>query len=405
VEVGLDGVVDESECSREAAAGERALRPCIYVSGHRNSASPVKVFLAATSLRPSYGGPARSVSRLSTALAESGINVGVWASDQSAVTTPLLRMGTSVRPLTGTLDEALAAFGHVDVLHDNGMWLSHNHQLAHVARARGIPRVVSTRGMLEPWALNHKRLKKRLAWWLYQRSDLRTAQYHHTTADVETRNVQRLDLGVPVGAIPNGVDVPALDRDRSSAPETARKDCRTALFVGRIYPVKGLPMLIAAWARIRPHGWRLKIAGPDEAGHRAAVEKAAAAAGVNDVISFAGPLDDEAKRSALFDADLFVLPSHSESFGVALAEAMAHGVPVLTTTAVPWPMLRERGCGWQVDPTVDGIARGLREAMSLDAATLQAMGANGRELVATEFGWERIAKLFVVMYDNLLCTS
>jgi glycosyltransferase involved in cell wall biosynthesis len=398
-------MVNESERSLETAAHDSRPQPCICIDGYSDSAGSVRVFLAATSLRPAYGGPARSVSRLSSALAEAGIDVGVWASDQSAVTTSLLGKDAPVHRLTGSLREAVDTFGNVDVFHDNGMWLSHNHRLAHLAHARGIPRVVSTRGMLEPWALNHKRLKKRVAWALYQRRDLTTARYHHTTADVEMRNVQRLELGVPVGAIPNGVDIPELDRDRASERDTTRNEYRTALFVGRIYPVKGLPMLIEAWARVRPRGWRLRIAGPDEAGHRAEVEQAASAAGVTDVISFAGPLDDEAKRSALLAADLFVLPSYSESFGVALAEALAHAVPVLTTTAVPWSMLRERRCGWQVNPNVDGIAAGLREATSLDAHTLQAMGARGRELVAAEFGWERVAKRFLLMYESLVCTS
>src|SRR5437868_11890428 len=248
--MGVDDMVDRRP--REPAAHETASDLRSSVSGHPDPAGSVRIFLAVASLRPAHGGPARSVSRLSTALTESGIDVGVWAPDQSAVTTPLLAKGASVHRLTGTLPEALHTFGKVDVLHDNGMWLPYNHRLARLARARGIPRVVSTRGMLEPWALNHKRGKKRLAWWLYQRSDLATAQYHHTTADVEARNVQRLDLGVPVGAIPNGVDVPELDRNRSTNRDSPATAYRTALFVGRIYPVKGLPMLIDAWARVRP---------------------------------------------------------------------------------------------------------------------------------------------------------
>ena len=122
----------------------------------------MKVFLAGTSLLPDYGGPAFSVSRLATALAEAGAEVGLWASDQSAAMTPLLSAKSSVQRLTGTEADALRSFGKVDVLHDNGIWLPHNHRLAELAMKRGIPRVVSTRGMLEPWAMNHKRWKKDL---------------------------------------------------------------------------------------------------------------------------------------------------------------------------------------------------------------------------------------------------
>jgi hypothetical protein len=142
---------------------------------------------------------------------------------------------------------------------------------------------------------------------------------------------------VPIQVIPNGVDLPqGCRRSEHSQRFDRARGRRTALFIGRIYPVKGLPMLIEAWARVQPSGWRLEIAGPDEAKHQAEVEHAVAAASLSEVVSFIGPVYGSAKRSALFNADLLVLPSHSESFGMVVAEALAHGLPVLTTTATPW---------------------------------------------------------------------
>ena len=364
----------------------------------------MKVLLTGTSLLPDYGGPAFSVSRLATALAEAGAEVGLWASDQSAALTPLLPARSSVQRIVGTEVEALDHFGEIDILHDNGIWLPHNHRLAVLAERRGIARVVSTRGMLEPWALSHKRLKKRLAWWLYQRRDLKHARCHHTTAEAEARNVQHLGLGVPIVAVPNGVDVPE-ERPGvvgSEAEKAVRSGRRTALFLGRIYPVKGLPMLVEAWARVRPDGWLLRIAGPDEAGHQKQVERAVSAAGLGEVVSFTGPIGHQMKKSAFFDADLFVLPTHSESFGIVVAEALAHGLPVLTTTGAPWSILPESGCGWWVDATVDGIAEGLRQATILDPEILQAMGAKGRALVITEFGWNRVADRILSTYLGIL---
>ena len=182
-------------------------------------------------------------------------------------------------------------------------------------------------------------------------------------------------------------------------------DERTALFLGRIYPIKGLPMLVQAWARVRPDGWLLRIAGPDEAGHRKQVEKAVSDAGLSEVISFTGPIGHRMKKSAFFDADLFVLPSHSESFGMAVAEALAHGLPVLTTKGTPWSILPESGCGWWVDATVDGIAQGLRQATVLDPETLQSMGAKGRALAIAEFGWKRVAELMLSTYESILAIA
>jgi glycosyltransferase involved in cell wall biosynthesis len=379
----------------------RATHVCIKDAWQDRSQAAVKVFLAGTSLLPTYGGPAFSVSQLALALAKVGVEVGVWAADQSAATTPLLPVCSSIRQMTGTEAHALDSFGKADVLHDNGLWLPHNHRLGELAARRNIPRLVSTRGMLEPWAMRHKRRKKNIAWWLYQRRDLKRARCHHTTAETEARNVRRLGLGVPVCVIPNGVEVPQ-SQPNAAVVNGDRMKRRTALFLGRIYPVKGLPMLVEAWARVRPEGWILQIAGPDEAGHRSEVEKAVCAAGLDGVVSFTGPAHGQTKHSVFFNADLFVYPSHSENFGMAIAEALAHGLPVLTTTGTPWSLLPERGCGWWIDATVDGIAEGLRQATSCDSTTLRAMGARGHELVVAEFGWERVAKQFVATYEQLL---
>jgi glycosyltransferase involved in cell wall biosynthesis len=375
------------------------------VGADEDSKSYLKIVLTSTSLLPDYGGPAFSVSRLAVALADAGAEVGLWASDGSAANTPLVSATSTVLRLTGTDSEALDRFGDPDILHDNGIWLRHNHRLAAFAEKRGIPRVVSTRGMLEPWALNHKGLKKKIAWRLYQRHDLKQALCHIATGEAEARSLQYLGLRVPIAIVPNGVEVPEEPLPSvASESEKASRDRREriALFLGRIYPIKGLPMLIEAWARVRPDGWHLRIAGPDEAGHQKQVERAVSAAGLGDVVSFTGPIEPQMRTSAFLDADLFVLPTHSESFGMVVAEALAHGVPVLTTTAAPWSILQAGGCGWWVDATVDGIADGLRQATRLDSDTLRSMGAKGHALVNAKFSWKHVADLMLLTYDAIL---
>lgn len=351
----------------------------------------MRVFLAATSLRPDYGGPAYSVGRLAAALAAADAKVTLWAPDGSAP--DFACEGEGLVPLRGGLPGMLK----VDVLHDNGIWLPHNHRLAALAAKLRLPRIVSPRGMLEPWAARHKRFKKGLAWRLYQRRDLERAQLLHATAAPEAENLERFDLGLPVQVIPNGVDVPAV------FAETTHDDTpRTMLFLGRLYPVKGLPMLVEAWARVRPTGWRLVIAGPDEAGHRMRVERIVLRAGLTDVVTFPGSLTGAAKDATLRAADVVVLPSHSESFGMIVAEALAYGRPVLTTTAVPWPGLEDRACGWRVPATVDGLADGLRRATATERGALRAMGARGRAWVTAEFGWDAIAARFIAGYEHAI---
>lgn len=362
----------------------------------------MRIFLAGTSADPVYGGPAYSVTGLAGAMAAAGVEVGFWAPDGSSVTTPLLSRDSGVQRFDGSASEALGRFGRVDVLHDNGLWRPHNHRLAVLAAARRLPRIVSLRGMLEPWAINHKKIRKRIAWHAYQRRDLVRAACHHATSEQEAEHLRRIGLRVPVRMIPNGIDLPVSDgRAAAAGRPDASRGPTTALFLGRLYPVKGLPLLIEAWNRVRPAGWSLLIAGPDEAGHRAEVQRAIDAAGLNDVISFAGALDGTAKHAALSRADLLILPSLSESFGMVVLEALAHAVPVLTTVRAPWPMLASRGCGWSVEPTVEGLTDGLRRATALPLAQLRTMGARGRDLVAFRFEWRQVVAEFLALYEEV----
>jgi glycosyltransferase involved in cell wall biosynthesis len=306
-----------------------------------------------------------------------------------------------VRRLAGSAEEALDDFGSPDILHDNGVWLPHNHRLAELAARRDIPRIVSTRGMLEPWALNHKHWKKKLAWCLYQQRDLERARCYHATADVECRSLRQLGLRAPVHIIPNGVDLPSDDYFVDRKRKVRSTESKTAFFLGRINPKKGLLLLVKAWNEVRPAGWQLKIAGPNEGGHRSEVEKAVVSLKLGDVVSFHGPLNEKMKTSEFSNADLFILPTYSENFGLVVVEALAHGVPVLTTTGTPWSMLPMKGCGWWVDPTPSAIVEGLHEATSQSQERLFAMGGRGREFVLTEFNWEAIAMQFVRVYDSM----
>jgi glycosyltransferase involved in cell wall biosynthesis len=255
--------------------------------------------------------------------------------------------------------------------------------------------------MLEPWARQHKQVKKTIAWRLYQRRDIASASRLHATSATEAANLKLLGIDVPVSVIPNGVDVPDLPESNweNSTPT------RTALFIGRLYPVKGLPMLIDAWSRTRPAGWKLIIAGPDEAGHRDFLEKKITVARLQEDISFAGPVSGDAKTAMYQKSEIFVLPTHSESFGVAIAEALAHGVPVLTTTSAPWPDLESRDCGWLADPTVESLSGKLLEATKLPAATLSKMGSHGRAYVASGFSWQRVATKFSQLYESLISAA
>jgi glycosyltransferase involved in cell wall biosynthesis len=179
------------------------------------------------------------------------------------------------------------------------------------------------------------------------------------------------------------------------------KNARRVLFLSRVHPVKGILNLLHAWAAVMPKGWRLKIAGPDEGGHLAEVIALARALGIDQMVEFLGEVDGEAKRQAYLEADLFVLPTFSENFGVVVAEALAHGVPVITTRGAPWADLQTHACGWWVDIGVEPLVMALREAMALRDDERQAMGARGREY-AQRYDWDGIAQKTIDVYRWLL---
>jgi glycosyltransferase involved in cell wall biosynthesis len=292
------------------------------------------------------------------------------------------------------------------VLHDNGIWMPGNHTAAAVARKTGVPLIISPRGMLEPWALSHRAWKKRLAWLLYQRRDLLTASVLHATAEQEVASLRRLGLRQPIAMIPNGVEFPA-PADVASAmasrlrPAAAPQRERTALFLSRIHPKKGLINLIDAWACVRPEGWRLVIAGPDEGGHQAEVAERIRTSGVGEQVSLAGAVEGEAKAALFRNADLFVLPTFSENFGVVVAEALAYGLPVITTRGAPWADLETHNCGWWIDTGVEPLAQALRGAMALSDEQRHAMGVRGRGYVR-RYDWGGIAAQTSAVYRWVL---
>jgi len=250
--------------------------------------------------------------------------------------------------------------------------------------------------MLEPWAFGYKPLKKRLAWQLYQRRDLALAAALHATAPDEADNLARFQLGVPITLAPNGVDV------TEPLVRTPRRDgMRTMLFLSRIHPKKGLPLLIKAFARVKPEGWQIIIAGPDELGHTEEIRVLAAARGIADRIVFPGPRYAEEKKALFAQADLFVLPTYSENFGMAVAEALAHGIPVITTTGAPWAALVEHGCGWWVAPNEEAFTDALAAAVATGPLELAEMGSRGRALVAETLGWGRVSNILLELYRSL----
>jgi glycosyltransferase involved in cell wall biosynthesis len=366
-------------------------------------------------LEAADGGPSYSIPRLCQALAAAGTRTTLLsvagAGEGSRETAqdnysdrrfpwdyanaPILRELRCSSGLGRALREAAAAG---DIVHNHGLWLMPNVQSGRAAVRAGKPFVVSPRGMLAPAALVFSRLKKRAFWRLLQAPVVRRAVCLHATSEAEYREIRAFGLRNPVAVIPNGIDLPEQPATRGSGDDRER----IVLSLGRIHPKKGLDRLLHAWARLEPvhPSWRLRIVGPSEDRYADALRALALSLGLARA-SVEGPLYAGAKQAAYAAADLFVLPSLNENFGLTVAEALSAGIPVVASKGTPWSGLDAERCGWWVEDSTDALAAALTRAMAMPCEVLQAMGRRGQAWMAREFSWNRVARDMTHVYGWL----
>lgn len=362
------------------------------------------------SINQQIGGPAVTVPRLASALSATGVGCVVASLDDkrfgpvlqppgvTLFNPPADGMARRLRGYSPAFRRALMARAKtgVDVVHNHGAWMLPNLYARQSALSAQVPLVISPRGMLESWSLARSRAKKMLAWRLYERRNFDSAALFHATSQAEADSIRALGLRQPIAMISNGVDlpepgsVPPRDVLEHKFPRLAGR--RWLLFLSRLHPKKGVDELLQAWVTlaVRFPDWQLVIAGPDLDGHGAALRSEAAARGLGDRVVFTGMLAGREKACALAGADLFVLPTRSENFGVVVAESLAYGVPVVTTRAAPWSELLSHECGWWIEADPGALGNALGVAMALPAFQLAEMGRRGRALVESRYAWARI---------------
>lgn len=359
-----------------------------------------------SSIDLSAGGPSKSVSDLSCHLAQRGLEINIIANESP---NPYLK----ISPIENlnlnfvnnhSFKQALKNIfskKKIDLLHGHGLWQMPIHQMALLARRNNIPYIISPRGMLEPWALNAKKWKKKLALWLYQKKDLAQAACIHATGQMEADQILRLGFKNHIAIIPNGINLsefPLWEQKQENSK-------RTILFLSRIHPKKGIELLIEAWQQIDINlrqNWQIEIAGNGAKSYIASLQKLIDTKGLANEISIIGPQFGEAKLAAYNRANIFVLPTHSENFGIVVAEALACGVPVITTKGTPWEELNTCNAGWWIDIGVDPLVNALKQAIQLSDTERQLMGQNGRKLVEENYSIESVAQKMSQLYEWIL---
>jgi glycosyltransferase involved in cell wall biosynthesis len=383
----------------------------------------MKIIHIIRSIDPAGGGPPQVVVRLAAAQANLGHELHLLTYDspgsqqrieQQVARVPHLnkvrihalppadlRERLFARRALTALSELLPSANFV---HLHGIWESILKRSADLAHAHRIPYCFRPAGMLDPWSLQQKHWKKRLALALGLRKTLSRAAFIHAIKADEARLIEPIGLAAPSKIIPNGIfleeiePLPPPGTFISAHPKLRGR--RFVVFIARLHYKKGLDYLADAFTLIAPESpdLDLVVAGPDE-GARRDFEDRIRRAGLTSRVHLVGPLYDIQKFASLIDCTCFCLPSRQEGFSVAVLEALAARAPVVISEPCHFPEVAEVGAGHVVklDPReiADAILR-----IAQDKTAAAQMGLAGRRLIESQFIWEKIAARSIAAYQK-----
>jgi len=285
-----------------------------------------------------------------------------------------------------------------EIVHINGIWEPQTWLFQKIAQKLGVKVVVSPHGMLDPFILKRHPIKKKLALLIFQRKSIQTADSFVVTSQLEYKSLQEFDIIQHVEIVPNAIELQFIK------PKTyflTEKD-KNILYLSRIHSQKGIELLIDAFVYLKSQNIKLTIAGQGENSYIEFLKRKVIQKGLTYLIEFKGGVYGDEKWNLFNNSDLFVLPSYSECFGIVVAEALATGIPVITTTGTPWQELETEKCGWWIDLSVDNLVKAINEAIQLNAEELKDMGARGRKLVEEKYEIKAVAKQMKEFYNRIL---
>lgn len=292
-----------------------------------------------------------------------------------------------------------------DILHFHGVWMPADLLVSKYGKKNNIPYVINPRGDTEIARINHntaKKIKKKLAWWLYSKTIVDNAACIIATSEQESNSIRKLGCKVPIAIIPNGIDIDAFPQ--KIVHNHGKK--RVLLFLSRINPIKGIEYLIDAWFRLPDElrsDWELHIAGnSDPKEYLRSLEERINLHNPKDSVKFVGPITGEDKMQAYQNANLFILPTLNENFGNVVAEAMMCECPVITTKNAPWECILEEGCGWWVDLSVENLIKAIIEGMQMTDSERHELGKKSRECVIRNFSASSTAEKTLQLYKWIL---
>jgi glycosyltransferase involved in cell wall biosynthesis len=299
---------------------------------------------------------------------------------------------TSVGP--GFVTELPRLLRWADVVHLTAVYSFPTIPTLAACRTLNKPVVWTPRGALQRWE-HTKKQNLKLAW---ERacSTLLSGHPHtiHVTSPEEGEAARKRMPDSPIVTIPNGVDIPETLGSRTFQPNGVTR----VLYLGRLDPIKALENLIDAIALSKTPNVELTLCGSGDAAYTATLAKRIDDKGLSTKVKFAGFVEGKAKTLAFEQADICVLPSFSENFGMAVVEALSHAVPVIASRGTPWRDLETKECGAWVANDPGSLAQAIDE---LARKNLEALGQRGRVWMQDSFDWNAVARRMVEVYRRL----
>lgn len=309
---------------------------------------------------------------------------------------------SSYNPLKGSFKiEVNKLFNAIkpDLVHVNCCWMPACTLVQRMAQKCGTKVVLTPHGMLEPWIIKRHYWSRKLpALLLYQKAAIQNADCLQATADSEKQNLLKLGYNSNIKIVKLGIDA------ESIAMKTSWKKSKQLLFLSRVHVKKGINYLIEAADILRDElqGYKILVAGEGNADYVASLKQQIMDKGLQDIIQLIGGVYGDKKWELFLTSDFFVLPTHSENFGLAIAESLATGTPVITTVGTPWNDLNSSNSGAWIEIGTQPLVETLRRFLSLSDEELESMGKNGRKLIETKYSAKVMAEEMMEVYKSIV---
>lgn len=284
-----------------------------------------------------------------------------------------------------------------DVIHINGCWMPQCALIQKWSQQLGYKVLLTTHGMLNPLTIKRNYWTKKLpALLLYQKQAIAKANFLHATSHNEQENLLKLGYNNRIEMVAIGIQVKDIE-----IKKTWHKT-RKIVFLSRIHPQKGVETLIRTVSALTAElkDYQVYIIGEGKTSYINKIHKLISKLNLSDIIHLENGVYGTRKWESLKEADLFVLPTYSESFGIAIAEALACGTPVITTKGAPWEELDTWHCGWWTEIGTEPLRKALLDFLSLSESNLETMGRNGRRLIEEKYSSKKMAEDMFALYKK-----